>query len=206
VRGVAIYMEGGGDGANTKAALRQGMDVFLRQLKDAVRARSWHSRLVCCGGRNQAYEAFTNARASGEMSVVVLLVDAEGPVNGSSRAHLTARDRWDLQEIGDEVVHLMIQTMEAWIVADREALAGYYGQHFRKNALPATQNLETLSKVAIADALARSTQKTRKGVYHKTRHGGDLLKRIDPQIVRRRCPACDRMFTDVRGTIDGARS
>jgi hypothetical protein len=63
----------------------------------------------------------------------------------------------------------MIQTMEAWIVADREALACHYGQRFGKNALPATQNLETLSKDAIAAALARSTQKTQKGTYQKIR-------------------------------------
>src|SRR5262245_4655588 len=198
-------MEGGGDGANTKAALRQGMDVFLSELKKAVRRRSWRWKIVCCGGRNQTYRAFINALEVGEMSVVVLLVDAEGPVNGSARAHLTARDRWDLQDIDDEVVHLMVQTMEAWIVADREALARYYGQGFRVNSLPSTPNLETASKRAITDALARSTRDTKKGAYHKIHHVADLLKQVDPNIVRQRCPACARMFADVGGFVAAAQ-
>ena len=95
----------------------------------------------------------------------------------------------------------MVQTMEAWIVADREALARYYGQGFRGNSLPRTQNLETVSKNAIADALARSTRNTQKSTYHKIRHGGDLLKQVDPNTVRQRCPACARMFAEVGRAI-----
>ena len=38
---VAIYMEGGGKGHNTKAALRQGMDEFLGPIKQAARNKSW---------------------------------------------------------------------------------------------------------------------------------------------------------------------
>ena len=35
--GVAIYMEGGGDGRDTKTDLRQGMDTLLQPLKEAAR-------------------------------------------------------------------------------------------------------------------------------------------------------------------------
>ena len=34
--GVAIYMEGGGRGPDTRAALRRGMDVLLGSLKQAA--------------------------------------------------------------------------------------------------------------------------------------------------------------------------
>ena len=134
--GVAIYMEGGGDGHGTKAALRQGMDVFLGELKDAVRAKSWRWKLVPCGGRQAAFEAFVRARSTGEMTVVALLVDAEGPVTTAPRVHLEGREGWHLGDVSDEVVHLMIQSMEAWIVADRDALGAYYGQGFQANQLP----------------------------------------------------------------------
>lgn len=74
----------------------------------------------------------------------VLLVDSEGPVADphSPRTHLKQRDGWDLPAISERSIHLMIQTMEAWIIADVDAVAGYSGQHFLKKALPAAQHLE----------------------------------------------------------------
>jgi Domain of unknown function (DUF4276) len=199
--GVAVYMEGGGDGKDSKAALRQGMEVFLAPLKDAVSARSWRWRLVCCGGRNAAFDGFRNAVQIGDDAVVALLVDAEALVNGAARAHLQARDGWDLEFASDQAVHLMVQTMEAWIVADPDALAKYYGQSFRKSALPRTQNLETIGKDALAASLDSATRNTQKGAYHKIRHAGDLLKLINQSKVQRRCPACRRMLEAVGQAI-----
>jgi hypothetical protein len=95
----------------------------------------------------------------------------------------------------------MIQTMEAWIVADATALAGYYGQQFKGNALPKAANLETVAKADVAKALAKATEKTKKGAYHKVRHAGDLLRKIAPQTVRKRCPSCKRMFARISARI-----
>ena len=75
--GIAIYMEGGGDGASARAALRQGMDTFLEPLKQAARDKSWRWRLVCCGSRNEAHRGFRSALDHGDGSVFILLVDAE---------------------------------------------------------------------------------------------------------------------------------
>ena len=169
------------------------MDVFLTPLKDAVRAKSWRWRLVCSGARNAAFDGFRNALQNGDDAIVVLLVDAEAPVNGAARAHLQSRDRWDLGFASDQVVHLMVQTMEAWIVADPDVLAEYYGQSFRKNALPQTRNLETVAKVTLATSLEQATRATQKGAYHKIRHAGDLLKRI----TRKRRSAVSRLRAHV---------
>jgi len=197
-------MEGGGDSRDTKAALRQGMSAFLTSLKDAARARSWHWKLVCCGGRQETFNAFIRAVDAGEMTVTALLVDAEGPVTGSPRDHLHARDGWNCRGFGDEFVHLMIETMETWIVADVNSLAGYYGQRFNANPLPKAANLETIAKSRIATALEGATRATQKGAYHKIRHAGDLLHRIDPLIVQQRCPGCARMFRDLGTAIAAA--
>jgi hypothetical protein len=204
MKGVAIYMEGGGNSRDTKAALRQGMDAFLAMLKDAARARSWHWKLVCCGGRQETFDAFIRSLVADEMSVTALLVDAEGPVTSLPRAHLGARDGWDCRCVGDEAVHLMIETMETWIVADAQALATYYGQRFNANSLPKARNLETIAKSMIATALEQATRVTQKGSYHKIRHASDLLRQIDPQIVRQRCPRCARMFHDLGAAISQA--
>ena len=88
----------------------------------------------------------------------------------------------------------MVQTMEAWIIADAGALAAYYGQNFNANDIPRNKNLEEVAKAALATALERATRNTQKGAYHKIRHASDLLKRIAPEKVRQRCPNCERMF------------
>ncbi len=194
-------MEGGGDGKDSKAALRQGMEVFLAAIKDACRERNWHWRLVCCGSRNEAYKRFRNELTKRDAGIVVLLVDSEAPVDGEPAAHLTKRDVWDLHGIDEAVIHLMVQTMETWIVADRDALGGYYGQGFQENALPHRANLEEVSKDDIAEGLLRATERTQKGPYHKIRHARHLLQRIDPATVRQRCGHCERLFATLSDLI-----
>jgi len=202
--GVAIYMEGGGDSRSSKAALRQGMTVFLDPVKAATRARSWRWKLVCCGSRQETYGAFVFALHSSDDTVVVLLVDAEGLVAATPCAHLQARDGWDLRDVSDDVVHLMTQTMEAWIMADTEALVAYYGQQFAANRLLRVSNLETMPKSKVASALEQATRSTQKGAYHKIRHASDLLQRIDRQKVQQRCPSCARLFDTLGGLIAAA--
>ena len=192
---VAIYMEGGGDSAGSKAELRRGMDVFLTEIKDACRTRAWHWKLVCCGSRDEAHKYFKNERANGDAGIVVLLVDSEAPVDIEPADHLVKRDRWDdLHGADGEMIHLMVQTMETWIVADRAALKGYYGRSFRENVLPRRQNLEEVGKNDVAEGLRSATVGTQKGAYHKIRHARHLLQLIDPMTVRERCRHCGRLF------------
>ena len=198
---VAIYMEGGGNGKGTKVALRRGMDGFLGKLKSATRAKGWQWKLVCCGGRDRAFRSFKNARATGDPGIVVLLVDSEGPVNALPRAHLTARDGWNLSGAADDQIHLMAQVMETWIVADPDALSAYYGQRFQANALPSRRNLEEEDRTSVANALNRATAQTQKGRYQKIRHAADLLARIDPAKARRRCRHCERLFDTLGAAV-----
>ena len=198
---LAIYMEGGGDGKNAKSALREGMEVFLAEIKDACRSRNWHWKLVCCGSRNEAHKRFQNTRTNGDSGIVILLVDSEAPVTMDPLDHLTSRDEWDLHGVDSDMVHLMVQTMETWIVADREALKDYYGQRFRANALPRRQNLEEVSKDDIGESLTSATAGTQKGTYHKIRHTRHLLQRIKPATVRQRCGHCERLFATLLNLI-----
>ena len=203
--GVAIYMEGGGRGKESRAKLRQGMDEFLHRLKAAARAKKWRWDLVCCGPRDDALRGFQNAVARGDDTVTVLLVDAEGPVTKPVREHLRDRDGWDLDFAEDYAVHLMAQTMETWIAADSEALAEYYGQGFNKNALSDRTNLEEEPKANVENRLNRATERSRKGRYHKIRHASHLLQRIDAEHVQARCPHCRRLFNVVGRMIDAAK-
>ena len=134
----------------------------------------------------------------------MLLVDAEGPVDEDPRSHLQLRDEWDMQFAEEDTVHLMVQTMETWIVSDSDVLSRYYGQNFNKNMLPTAANLEEVAKADVARALDQATIRTLKGRYHKIRHASDLLKRIDVEKVKARCPHCKRLFDELKQMIDEA--
>ena len=206
MNGITIYLEGGGDGTNTKAALRRGMDAFLGPIKQLARAKSLRWKLVPCGGRRQAFERFRNAVTKAQPDeLVVLLVDAEAAVgNNTPRAHLQTLDNWNLAFAADDMVHLMVQVMETWIFADPDTLAKYYGSRFRANSLPATTNPETIPKASIMIALQASTRRTEKGTYHKIRHASEILQRLDQPRVRQRCRACDRLFDTLERRIAAA--
>ena len=196
-------MEGGGRGKETKAYLRQGMEVFLSKIKDACREQNWHWNLVVCGPRNEAYKRFQQARKKGEAGIVALLVDLEDPVpvNVEPIAHLTARDPWNFDGVDGDAIHLMVQTMETWIVADPGALRKYYGQGFRENDLPRRQNLEEESKRDIEKALEQATKWTQKRAYRKIHHARELLQRIDPMTVQERCSHCKQFFVKILDLI-----
>ena len=193
MEGVAIYMEGGGDGPNGKAALRIGMDALLSPLKEVARRDRLRWKLVVCGGRDAAFKRFRNA-ANGGDAIVALLVDSEGPVSTAPTLHLAQRDGWHLQFADGDAIHLMVQVMETWIVADAEALNRYYGSGFERDRLPRHAVLEALPKADVASALERATAATSKGSYRKIRHASDLLARIDPEVVKQRCPHFERLW------------
>ena len=198
---MTIYLEGGGDTAGQKNKLRLGMDTFLASLKDEARARRWGWKLVPCGGRQNAYETFKNARVHAkDGETIVLLVDSEAAVStATSSEYLRTRlgDRWELADVPEDHIHLMVQTMETWVVADPDTLERYYGQHFYRNALPRTDDLESVNKVAVAESLRLATRRTSKGEYHKILHASELLQLIDATTVRQRCGHCERLFREL---------
>jgi len=201
---IAIYFEGGGNSAETKAALRQGMSAFLKPLVDLARQRCCRWSITSCGGRAQAYDAFLDALEKEPEKFNVLLVDSEAAVASSPRAHLQQRDDWTLSAADEDQVHLMAQCMEAWLVADPEALKEYYAQGFNANALPKRINLEEEPKVQIYAALEAATRQTQKGSYGKIKHASELLKRVSQEKVKNRCSHCERLFTTLAAKIQAA--
>ena len=162
-------------------------------------------KLVCCGPRDEAFRSFRNAARNGEAAIVLLLVDAEGPVATGPCEHLQAGDKWDMTGVDAQSVHLMVQTMETWIVADVDALSRYYGQGFNAGALARAVDPESVAKQDLERSLRRATERTGKGRYRKIAHASDLLQRIDAETVRARCRHCQRLFDELGGMIDAAR-
>jgi hypothetical protein len=132
VDGVHLYIEGGGNDSDTRARLRQGLQQFLAELRERARSRRLRWNVTVCGGRDQAYRNSGRALRSQPNTFNVLLVDAEGPVDVRHRGrpwqHLRARDRWRRPATArDEHCHLLVQAMEAWLIADRERLEARFG-------------------------------------------------------------------------------
>lgn len=95
----------------------------------------------------------------------------------------------------------MTQCVEAWLVADRDALQKFYGAGFNKRALPANTNVEAVDKRALESGLERAARNTSKGRYQKIRHCSELLARLDPTTVRSKATHCNRLFTTLASCI-----
>ncbi len=98
IRSIAIYIEGGGDTAQTLKPFRTGMSAFLKPVVDIVRQKRIRWRVIPCGGRKEAYDAFVDAVENEPDVFNVLLVDSEDQVaaDASLWTHLQNRqgDRW----------------------------------------------------------------------------------------------------------------
>ncbi len=199
--GIAIYVEGGGDSSEQKATFRIGISEFFGCLREMARERRWKWKVVPCGSRNFTFDAYCHSVQTAPDQCSILLVNSEQAVLHSPKQHLINRDGWAINDFSESSIHLMVQTMETWIVADPDALAAYYGQQFRTNVLPRTQLLEDVPKAQLANALNQATENTQKGRYNKIRHGSDLLRRVDPKRAKERCPSCRRFFDAVAQAV-----
>ena len=191
---VRIYVEGAGDYKHTDkaTACRQGFQKLFEKLGLPERRLS----VIACGSRFQTFNDFRKAVRQYPDDFVILLVDSEGPVEAPSAwAHLHARDKWQ-RPAGtiDDQAHLMVQCMEAWFLADREALIEFYGQGFLAGSLPGQPNIEQILKRSLLPVLKHASKQTSKGPYHKTRHGFAVLALIDPQRLRVASPHAGRLF------------
>ena len=187
---IRIFVEG-------DKALLDGFRAFLKPVIDAAQQRRIRFRVAPGGSKDETIKDFLDAVQDEPEVFNVLLIDSDIPDNGRLIASLKNSPIWNSQTgatIRDDQIHFMVQVMESWFLADKDAIARYYGQSFQANRLPPNPNVE---QVMASDAIRRlenATRRTRKGTYHKTRHAPDLLTRIDPTKVRNAAPNCRRLF------------
>ena len=183
----------------TLTPFRLGMSAFLKPVVDAVRKRGIRWRIIPCGGRLQAYDAFVNALADKPTVFNVLLVDSEDPVaiTVSPWEHLKNRqgDEWNKPAgVDDSRCQMMVACMEAWFLADPAGLKKHFGGNLNEKALPPASQAETRTKDDINDALKKATRPTPAKEYRKIRDGAKLLEKADATEVRKHCKWCDRLF------------
>ena len=137
--------------------------------------------------------------AASENDFIVLLVDSEAQVarNTGPWLHLKNRvgDEWERPaDATDDNAHLMVQCMEAWFLADKEALAGYFGGGFNPNSLPGRSEVEEVSKSAIEEGLKMASRECKKGRYDKGSHSFGILAELDPGKVTEASPHAKRLI------------
>lgn len=195
---IRIYIEGGGDGKESKATLRKGFSKFFQvaSIQEII--------CVMCGSRNNTFRDFKNALKSHPDAFNFLLVDAEAPVKQSHSPwqHLKSTDNWVLPDVNESFCHLMVQVMEAWFIADIDTLIKFYGQGFKRNTIPKNLNVETIDKHSLDKNLKAATCNTSRGEYQKIKHASQLLTMLDTAKVRKASPYCDRIFTTLAQIMD----
>ncbi len=225
---IYIYIEGAGDeddtelllrprpgfrsgirsGKETTSGLRSGFRKFFQCLYD-IADENINIVPVMCGSRRDAYEDFKTALESQPEAFNVLLIDAESPVFSTVRPweHLRSRTEdhpWILDAVNfdDEQCQLMVQTMEAWLIADIDALREFYGDGFKEDGIERLmsqyQNVEKISKETLYIQLKTATRHSKNGKYEKRTkrtHAPKLLALLNVARVREASPYCDRFFT-----------
>ena len=189
---IKIFVEGGGDRNLLRRECRKGFSNFFS--KAGLKGRM--PSVVASGSRREAFDDFRAAvHRPGRYDFIVLLVDSEGPVTTGPWQHLKTRDNWDKPPSAkDDQVHLMVQCMEAWFLADKECLVAYYGNGFNQNALPARQHIENIAKNDVLNGLKNATRSgVSKGEYGKGQHSFDILAQIDPDKVIAASPHARRL-------------
>jgi hypothetical protein len=188
---IRIYIEGAERGKE-EARLREGFRIFLDELYQLSRQNGFKfHRPVMCGAGTEAYKDFKKAVRRNPDGINFLLVDSQKPVSDGVGpwTHLDC----DSLGLDDSHCHLMTQAMEAWLIADLEALKEVYGKGFGENALPKSP-VEQIAVKDLIDSLKKATANTQKGKYHKTRHAPEILKKLNVAKIRQAAPYCDRLF------------
>jgi hypothetical protein len=193
---IQVFVEGGGNSRDEQTEIRRGFATLFSKLL-GVRAKP---KVVCSGSRNQAFKEWERAIKTHPETLSLLLVDSEGPI-------LPGVDPWDHvskragdthwqkpPHIDDDCLFFMVQTMEAWFMADKQALVSFYGtKHFQVTALPDRPNVENIPKQELEKTLAHASRDTTKGAYEKS-HGFAIVGLLDPTKVRAASPHAARFF------------
>ena len=179
-----LYIEGGGTPKGDRA-LRRAFGTFFENA--GLRERL--PQIVAGGDGNRAYKGFCKAhRSAGRDDFVALLVDAEEPVKSGTTGwkHLRGRKKNKLTRpasANDGQVHLMVECMEAWFLADRTCLKTYFGRGFNTRRLPRRRNVEAIPKKDLFASLKNATRNTKKGPYDKGKDSFKILEMLDPELV-----------------------
>jgi hypothetical protein len=151
---IRIYFEG-------NKALRSGFEIFFSDLKTA--AREARSTLEFVAARD-GLSAYRKAERTHGQAWNLLLKDSERAMPTDP---MQLCERHGIDRAFVDRVFWMVELMEAWFLADRDALASYYGAEFLPSAIGDTADIERIPKAEVMSRLNRATRNTTKGRYQR---------------------------------------
>jgi hypothetical protein len=172
--------------------LKEGFNAFFVYLKDRARARRCSIRPIAGGA--SAVSDFAKALRVHRDAWNILLIDSEKPYSEALSLSLCRQNHWPEEHANS--IFWMVEMMESWFYADKDALEDFYADGFRRSALKQNPNVEQISKNDLKGGLSTATRSTAKGDYfdNKVLHGSQLLASIDPELVRKAAPNCAKLF------------
>ena len=169
-----LYLEGGNH-------LRPPMAQFIRRATGPI-----DLKIQPCGSGDDAIQECAKGGDG------LLLIDSEG----EDLPQLVQRVE---SQIGTATrAFFMVQKMEAWFIADRNALRNHFGAGFRESALPRNRNVEEVPIQDIDNALRNATRDCAKQRYRKGRDDVGLLNLLNPTTVYNACDNFARLIDFLR--------
>lgn len=192
---LVVFVEGT---AGDPGALRKAFRQFLERLGFPGSA----IQIVAAGdgpAAHKAYEKFVSR--SEDDRIVFLLIDSEQHKERDlpnweflSRTRKLRKPK----AAGVNSLGLMVQCMETWFLADRDAAIGYFRLGKGGDPLPRHAHPELVPKVRILDSFDKASHQSRRRRYQKGADALALLGLVDPNIVAERCPHAERFFNALR--------
>ena len=189
---VVIHFEG-------HSNLKFGFGKLFGEHKERARQNGIRFDMIAGGSNAETVKDFLRSCRRNPSDLNVLLIDSEGPALSAAEAirALRSRSYWDANAAPEDwQLNFMVQAMEAWFIADPQAMARYFGDGFAAGRLPNPQNAESVSPNGLTDSInqaLRGIGGRRRKKYDKARDGARLLALIDEPTVRRNCPAFGRL-------------
>lgn len=204
VEEVRIFVEGGGKNAALQTECRRALKKFFGK----AGLKEERLKIIACGPRSSAYNQFSKmvSHRTSEAARICLFVDSEDALASGKpkweHVRNRAEDKWKQpKDASEDQLHFMVECMENWFLADKEALEAYFGSSFRRKALPSNQNVEDISKKDVLDGLARASKGTQKGSYSKGKHSFKILARLDPAKVQQASPQAKALLEWLRNPM-----
>ena len=168
---IRIYYEG-------DPLLKPGFDAFFTGLRERAKEKRCGFRLIAAKGT--PCRDFGIAIQANTGAWNILLKDSEGPDARDLSASLCRQNEWSQSHA--ESIFWMVEMMESWFHADKDALKQLYGSEFRKNSLKANPNVEQISKKDLKDGLSAATRAPAKATTTTTRRrtGQSCWLRLNP--------------------------
>ena len=204
---VVLYIEGGGDNRRLGAQFREGWASFFA----ATGLRGRMPKVIRGGSRAQTCDRFCKEVAERNPETVhLLLVDSECPDigHGSVWSHLEAHDGWRKPaNAAVDDAFLMVQVMETWFLADREALRRYFGARFRERAYGDWRELERVPKATVLRASAGGRPAILHGRTPRDKVStSTVLGRADPTLGGAACTHAEALIRRAEGRVGLART